>query len=171
MDNEIKRKFIERQIRHLRFVHNSMILLELNKDKLPFEIDDWKILRRAMLHDLDKFSDELVNGYYNLKKYHLKNAIKKVDRNDILNNNDIYTCCNIHYMNNRHHIEYHEKNNEEFSNLDICELCCDMHAKSKDHGADSIEYFNKYILPNSRLIQKHKDNIIHIFELLDELDR
>ena len=50
---DIKARFIDRQIEHLRKAQDNMILLEKNLDKLPFKTKDFEILRRGMQHDLD----------------------------------------------------------------------------------------------------------------------
>lgn len=170
MDFEIKKLHITRQLSHIYDVQKYMILLELNREKLPFFIPEWEIIYRSMFHDSDKFKEQVANNYCKIRKYLKENNIKEINYDMILHNN-LFNVVTFHHKSNSHHFEYHEEKNIDFSELDICEMCCDMFAKSIDHNNDPIEYLEKNLLPKSKFIQKHKENIIFILNLLKELNK
>ena len=45
----------------------------------------------------------------------------------------------LHWKRNSHHPEYYENPND-MSELDLLEMACDCHARSKQYGTDLIEY-------------------------------
>ncbi|MDR3290158.1 MAG: hypothetical protein LBT02_02635, partial [Rickettsiales bacterium] len=63
---EAKKLHIKSIIWHNNIVVNLMVLLENNKNKFPFKINDWELVRRAVRHDFDKFEDNHSNAlsYY-----------------------------------------------------------------------------------------------------------
>lgn len=131
-----------------------MILLEKNLDKLPFKMKDFEILRRAMQHDLDKFSDNLVSGYLRIEeyKYNERNGIP----NKKISKDELYKCSNEHYKTQRHHSVFYILNNSEFSNLDICEKCCDCMAVSERENSDPIQYFQEKVFPTNEIVKKER---------------
>ena len=70
----------------------------------------------------------------------------------------------------RHHTQYHDINNEEYSNIDICEICCDIFAESiiKNEGDCGKGYCLNTLFPNNPKLNKQRDNIFKIFDLLAE---
>ena len=168
LTKQIKQQFIKRQIEHVRLVQDNMILLEINKDKLPFHIDDWKLLQRGMQHDMDKFQDNLVNDFAKIEEYH-SNKRNNIS-NDYIDKLTLYDCCDIHYNTQPHHQEYHISHNIPYSPLDICEFCCDVFASAKRHDNSATEYFLTNILPNNEMLQGEKDNVLYIFNLLTSLN-
>lgn len=163
----IKKQFIERQLNHIRMVQENMILLELNMDKLPFNIPEWEIIYRSMFHDIDKFSPDLASKFYLIEEYHDNKKNNK--SNDYIDKDKLYECCDIHYSTQRHHTEYHKKHNEDFSNLDLCEFCADITACAERNKNDPEEYFLKNQVNNDPFLQKHKDEICNILGLLKTL--
>jgi len=162
-----KEHLIKRQIEHIRLVQDSGIFLELNKDKLPFEIEDFEILNRALCHDLDKFKKgKTRDGYMALAEYH-ENRM-----NDIPNKvkpEDLEYGCEIHYKTQDHHMAYYFDKKVEPSNVAICEMCCDILACANRHNGNvdsAIEYFLKNF--NDEFSKKNKEIFIKIFELLRE---
>lgn len=162
-----KERFIDRQVEHLRRVQDNMILLEKNLDKLPFMIKDFEILRRGMQHDLDKFSDNAGPGYIRIEeyKYNEKNGIpnKKIDKEDL------YKCSNEHYKTQRHHDTFHILNETEFTDLDICEICCDLTAVSERENTDTIQYVKEKLFPTKQIFNKRMDDVLKILDLLKVL--
>ena len=61
--------FFDRFLMHIRKVQDNMVLLEKNKDKLPFKIQKFSLFRRSLYHDLTKFSKKNIEYYSNFHKY------------------------------------------------------------------------------------------------------
>lgn len=57
-----KNNFIDRQFKHIRLVQDNMILLEKNRDKLPFKVEEWELIRSCLGHDSDKFFPDILEG-------------------------------------------------------------------------------------------------------------
>ena len=56
------------------------------------------------------------------------------------------------------------------SNLDICEMCCDLVAISQEFNEkDYTEYFKTKLINEIPLLKKYKDICIYILELLQNL--
>lgn len=166
--NKIKKQFIIRQIEHIRQVQDNMILLEVNSDKLPFKVNNWELLQRGMQHDLDKFSDLLANNFCKIEEYYDNKRNNK--SNDYLFIDNLHICSDIHYQTQSHHLENHIVNNNDYSNLDLCEFCCDCYASSVRYNNDPIEYCEKEIFPKNNLLSNKKTEIIIIFNLLKLLN-
>ena len=162
-----KERFIDRQIEHIRKVQDNMILLEKNLDKLPFKIKDFEILRRGMQHDLDKFSANSAPDYVRIEeyKYNQRNGIPNIE----IDKDELYRCSNEHYKTQQHHDLFHEINNTEFSDLDVCEVCCDLMAVSERENGDIIKFLEEKKFPTSKVFNKRRDDILKIINLLIEL--
>ena len=165
----MEKMHINKQINHIYDVQNYMILLELHKNELPFTIPDWEIIYRSMFHDIDKFNGAMADGYCKIRAYLQERGIEKLSYEDVVASPNIFLSLIMHHKNNSHHFEYHNENNVDFSGLDICEMCCDMFDKSKRHQENPAEYLEENLLPRSKFIQKHKDEIVNVFNLLDDL--
>ena len=163
-----KKQFITWVVRHIRLVQDLAVILELNLNKLPFKIEEWEILNRCMQHDLDKFQTNKADGYVKLEEY-LDNKRNNIN-NNYIDKSTLYNCSNMHYNTQRHHTQYHDINNEEYSNIDICEICCDIFAESiiKNEGDCGKGYCLNTLFPNNPKLNKQKDNIFKIFDLLAE---
>lgn len=144
-------------------------MLECNLDKLPFKIDDWAILNRCMQHDLDKFKRHNADRYVKIEEYY-SNRRNNID-NGYIDKDKLYDCCEDHYKSQRHHTAYHKANSEPYTDVDICEMCCDIAAQSirnndKTFGKD---YVVNTLIPNNSDLNNHKNNIIQILNLLAQL--
>lgn len=166
---EIKEEFIDRQIRHCRKVQDYMILLEKNRDKLPFKVKEWELVRRSFAHDVDKFSPKLVDGYMMVTEY-FEN--KKKGLPNKLTQDDVRPHYNKHGYTQSHHVKYHSKNKTCPSNLDICEMCCDWtaHCEMEDK-VDNEEYFQKVLIYQETFCKEKKDDFLKILKLLRELKK
>ncbi len=165
---QYKKQFIERQMEHIRLVQDLAIILEINKSNLPFKVNDWEILNRCMQHDLDKFRKYNAFGYVKIEEYH-SNKRNNID-NSHIDKNTLYDCSNRHYETQRHHTQYHNINNEYYDNIDICEMCCDIVATSirNNDNACGIDYCLNILFPNNQKLDKYKDDIVEILNLLKE---
>jgi len=169
-NKQFKEQFIKRQMEHLRLVQDLMILLEINKDKLPFEIEkNWELLNRGMKHDLDKFREYNANKYTKIEEYY-SNKRNCLD-NKYIDKNTLYDCSKDHYSTQRHHAEYHEINKETYTNIDICEICCDIFANSirnKDETRGK-NYCLTELFPMFTSLKEYQKNIIIILDLLSSI--
>ncbi|NLE04687.1 MAG: hypothetical protein GX638_07800 [Crenarchaeota archaeon] len=169
-NREDKNSMIDYRLNHIRMVQDNMFLLEKNLDKLPFKLNDFEIARRAMQHDVDKFSDDLAEGFIEIEKNY-KN--RKTNPELYQENEKKLRPIRVkHWENNPHHAIYHLKNNTTFSNLDVCELCCDLDAVSQIMDDDPKEYYlNKQFKEHPELYKDQNENILKVFDLLKELKK
>ena len=169
-----KLEFISRVIWHNRIVANLMVLLEINIEKLPFKIPEWELTRRGIRHDLDKFEENFPDVTISLYVDGIKN-------NDIAEiNKRTATLKHNHGESCPHHIEYHTKNNIPFSNLDICEICCDWIASSqKPRFKDQYslqdmkkikEDFLSIMIDKNPILENYRSDFISIFNLFENLN-
>ena len=168
MTDKIKQQFIKRQIEYIRLVQDLAIILELNINKLPFKVEEWEILNRCMQHDLDKFDKYNADRYKKIEEYY-SNKRNGID-NSYIDLTTLYDCSKEHYKTQRHHTQYHDINNEEYSNIDICEMCCDIFAVSirnndRDYGKSYC--INNLFSQNPKLNER-RDDILKILKLLTE---
>lgn len=57
-----------------------------------------------------------------------------------------------------------------FTNIDLCEMCCDMDASAQRAGeTDNAKYFKDVLLKEFPVLEIHKDKILSIFKLLKSL--
>lgn len=163
-----KQKFINRVLMHNRTVTDLMILLEINREKLNFDIKEWEILNRGISHDFDKFNENFANMIVGIYTDEItdEKEIEEKQKN-----------CHDHHAINSHHLKYHEINNIPFSNLDICEICCDLIAGLKKPRFSNLNFKNyremieNYVEnpENNGLLEKYKDKFLTVADLLDEL--
>jgi uncharacterized protein (DUF608 family) len=151
MESKDKENFIYNIIFwHNRIVANLMALLELSKEKLPFEVADYELLYRGARHDLDKtrpdFAKTLV-AYFSVEK-HTTEDKERMESYNIVKHQEL---CS-------HHVAYHKKHNTRPSDLDICEMCCDWVASSYKPYNSDLEKENKK-LKEIVLNDKFKDNV------------
>ncbi len=119
MNLNIKKNFIERQLKHIRLVQDYMFFLEMNRGKLPFSIDEFTLIERSFFHDTTKFSKQFVGRYLTIAEY--KENEKNNISNEHIDHNVLFDCTKEYYKAEPHHMEHHYKNGTLPSNLDICE--------------------------------------------------
>lgn len=236
--------FIDRTVMHMRRVQDNMILLEKNRDKLPFKIKQFQLLRRGMHHDLSKFSDSFAEGYIYLTKYYFnrdnnrpvsnriyENLILKYTfnlynyinlsirfqflhqnpkksqkylttscisilslskflkifrlfckncflwknsvgnrsniKNDDIDINSLRPITEMHHIKERHH----PHNKKAMSNLDLCEMCCDLAAMAWEKN--EINFTNYYLNIQEKkfpLLKKYNKKIIFLLKFLEKLN-
>lgn len=161
-ENEIL--FLDRTIKHIRRVQDNLILLEKNRDKLPFEIEKW-FLMNCLDHDLTKFRPSIVedyvatNEYFRNKKLGL--SVEHIDYKKL------QKAWKIHEMENGHHPEY----KKEMSDIDLCEMCCDISAMSQEFNEkDYTKYFTEKLIKDVPMLEKYEKDCIKILKLLQELN-
>ncbi len=157
--------FIDRTVMHMRRVQDNMILLEKNRDKLPFKIKQFQLLRRGMHHDLSKFSDSFAEGYIYLTKYYF-NRDSNI-KNDNIDINSLRPIREMHHIKERHH----PHNKKAMSNLDLCEMCCDLAAMAWEKN--EINFTNYYLNIQEKkfpLLKKYNKKIIFLLKFLEKLN-
>ena len=158
-------KFIDRQIAYIIRVKDNMILLEKNRHLLPFKIPQFDLLRRGLKHDLSKFSKNSINAYIIAGEYYYN-----INRNlptDHLNMEYVKTIKNRHYIKEKHH----PHNKIKMSNLDICEMCCDLSAIAWEFNEKNYtKYYLEKHIKDFPILEKYNDNILFILKLLEKLN-
>lgn len=154
--------FIDRTIKHMRLVQDNLILLEKNKELLPFRVKPFELLKRSFKHDIGKFHPELVVAYQKIAEYQYNNINVFPD--------ELERYCDIHYCKERHHPAYHKKYNIKFTDVDLCEMCCDMDASAQRVGElDNAKYFKEVLINEFPILEIYKDKILNIFDILKKL--
>ena len=104
-------------------------LLKNNEEDLAFNL-----LKNLSKHDDSKLNEDefkkLCEIPYNTNSF--TNSKEKMDEK-------LKKCIELHWKNNRHHPEYWD-NVLNMSELDIMEMCCDWHARSKQYNTDFLEF-------------------------------
>lgn len=95
-------------------------LIKLGEHKLAR-----RLYQRGLQHDASKFDDTEYYGMYSSDETYKKIAI------------------HTHRTMNSHHLEYHPEL-LDLSTVDICEMVCDLKARSSEFGTDIKEYIRKF---------------------------
>lgn len=165
MESIYKNIFLDRYLFHIKTVQDGMIMLENNLLKLNLDIDDFELFKRAMFHDVDKLQPNLIGAYIEASKYHYN---KKNNINysiDITEHNRI---ADIHYNTQRHH--FYKNEIQSPSDIDICEMCCDITAVSiEKQEKDNTYYYKNYMLKEYNKLTKYNNKILLVFNLLWKL--
>ena len=125
---------IKDTIIHKKMVLDSAYILceylfSISKKDLAIEL-----IRRAAEHDNSKFQPVELNSISEIKD----NFSNFKNPNLLLPSEDEEK-IKEHWKNNRHHPE-HFSDVENMTELDILEMVCDWHARSKQHNTDLIEF-------------------------------
>ena len=164
-----KNNFIDRQFKHIRFVQDNMILLEKNLDKLPFKVDEWELIRACIDHDSDKFFPDILKGQMAVQEFFYNK--RRGLPNDYIDQNEMKAAQLKHYEKNPHHIEYHLKHNTVMSNIDICEMCCDMAAMCQELWFDNYtKHFRENLVPKFDFLKEKQEIFLNILNLLKRLN-
>ena len=164
MKHKYKKGFLQWMFNHIREMQDNMILLENNLDKLPFKLKSYDLIRRCIYHDLDKFKKDKIDAYYNFYYYCVINDMESPD--------SVEKIRKKHYSTNRHHPDFHLKTGKPFTNIDLCELCCDMLERTYCNYGDYTKQFSyceeKFFIKHPEML-KYKSRMYYIFNLLIEL--
>ena len=98
-------------------------------------VDAIRILARCSVHDISKIQNteeflSLASIVDQIDSMHDINHVLSTSQQDAIR---------LHWKNNSHHPEYYDSAND-MSELDIMEMACDCHARSKQYGTDLLEY-------------------------------
>lgn len=98
-------------------------------------VDAIRLIGRCSVHDMSKIQ--------NTEEFILLASI--VDQIDDMHNiehilsDEQVNAIKLHWKRNSHHPEYYENSND-MSEMDLLEMACDCHARSKQYGTDLLEY-------------------------------
>lgn len=133
-------KQIEDTVNHKKLFLDSAnlmfnLLLEIGENDLALGV-----IRRASVHDNSKFSDIEIEALSQISE-------KQENKDGFTNpeyklNNEQLELIKTHWKHNRHHPE-HFNSIYDMNTLDILEMICDWHARSKEYGTDLIEFVIK----------------------------
>lgn len=137
MQSDKLKEYIDDLMIHKKYMIDSckkMVdwLYEQGEEVLAMEL-----VERALVHDNSKFTDEELDTLGKL--YETKSSLVNPDY--ILNDDD-KQCIMVHWKNNRHHPEFHDKITD-MTEVDILEMVCDWHSRSTQHGTDLLEFVDK----------------------------
>ena len=126
--NHIKDTIIHKQYMMQSALKMYDILISEKQESLAVEL-----LKRAAYHDNSKFEEDEAMLLASLQS-------KKALMDPTINlNEDERKIIEQHWKKNRHHPE-HFDNINEMEDIDIMEMICDWHARSKQHNTDMIEF-------------------------------
>lgn len=98
-------------------------------------VDAIRLLARCSIHDISKIknTEEFLS---------LASIVDEMDAmHDVAHvlSDSQQEAIKLHWKNNSHHPEYYESPND-MSELDIMEMACDLHARSKQYGTNVIDF-------------------------------
>jgi len=142
--------YLERTVRHIRFVQDNMLFLITKYSKeLNLSIKDRQILmHNAMKHDASKFNNVQYRGYIAITEYYKNNATGTWTT-------EMQEAWINHYKAENHH-PIRLKSDKKFIFDTYCQIecCCDLQAMSQEKGEQScLDYFdNKWIADNKQYL-------------------
>ena len=101
-------------------------------------IDAIRLLGRCSVHDISKIQN--TEEFISLAS--IIDEIGQMADVDHVQTRKQVDAKKLHWLHNSHHPEYYESPND-MSELDLLEMACDCHARSKQMGTDLIEFIDK----------------------------
>jgi hypothetical protein len=164
-----KSDYIERQLMHVRYVQDNMFLLEKNLDKLPFKVKDFELIKKGMLHDIDKLTDR-VEDHFTVFRYgfYKRNGLEYPKD---MNIEVVKKHFDEHHNTSSHHFEYHILTGVPLSNADICEIASDIYAVKieKEEKIEDTLSFVSYLTTKFSLKKSDAKKLLAVVKLLDGL--
>lgn len=114
-------------------LESGMILVQYLYDHNRPE-DALNLAKRCTRHDISKFEGEEIAKFTKLDN----SRQSMIDSNETLSE-DTKKIIETHWKNNRHHPE-HFKTHDDMTEIDIMEMVCDWHARSKQFGTDFLSF-------------------------------
>lgn len=100
-------------------------------------VDAIRLIGRCSVHDISKIQ--------NMEEFmSLASIVDDIDSmHDITHvlSEEQTNAIKLHWSRNSHHPEYYDNSND-MSDLDLLEMACDCHARSKQFGTDLLDYIN-----------------------------
>lgn len=132
--NEDILKIIKDTMEHKKMVLDSAYILceylfSVNKNELGIEL-----IKRAVEHDNSKFTTQELQELSTIK-----NDFKNFKDPSMLLSDEEKEKIKQHWKNNRHHPE-HFSNIENMTDVDMLEMICDWHARSKQYNTNLLDF-------------------------------
>ena len=137
VDTEKISKEINDALKHRACVMRSGKYLSRYLIHCNRSVDAIRLLARCSVHDISKIQNteeflSLASIIDQMDSLHDVSYVLSSSQQDAIR---------LHWENNSHHPEHYENPND-MSELDIMEMACDCHARSKQYGTDLIEYID-----------------------------
>lgn len=100
-------------------------------------VDAIRLLARCSIHDISKIQ----NTEEFLSLASIIDQIDSMHNVEHVLSTSQQEAIRLHWKNNSHHPEHYESSND-MSELDIMEMACDCHARSKQYGTNLIDYID-----------------------------
>lgn len=101
-------------------------------------VDAIRLLGRCSVHDISKIQD--TEEFLSLASI-IDEIGQMADVSHVQSKKQVEAKL-LHWQHNSHHPEYYDSPND-MSDLDLLEMACDCHARSKQFGSDLLEYIDK----------------------------
>lgn len=124
-------------------------------------VDAIRLLGRCSVHDISKLQNteefmalaSIIDEINNLKNVNYVQTPEQIE------------VKKLHWQNNSHHPEYYESSND-MSDLDLLEMACDCHARSKQYHTDLISYIKAQQNIRFHFDQDHLKKLLEYCEVL-----
>lgn len=130
LSKEINDTLIHRQCVMRSGKYLAKYLIHCNRS-----VDAIRLIGRCQIHDMSKMT--------NAEEFMaLASIVDTIDEmRDIYNepNQEQLEAKRVHWKNNSHHPEYYDSPND-MTDLDLMEMACDLHARSKQFGTNLLDY-------------------------------
>jgi hypothetical protein len=150
---------------HRECVQRSGLMMATYLKEKQMGGDSTSLIARCQTHDLSKMN--------NLEEFlSLASIVDQID--DMQDIHHIHTheqsrSIELHWSNNKHHPEYYDDPND-MCNLDIIEMVCDCHARSKQFGTEgSAPFLEAKNKSKYHFDIDHYDKVMKSAEIMDNL--
>ena len=130
---EMKDTLIHRQCVMLSGQYLAGALINMGRS-----VDAIRLLGRCSVHDISKIQN--TEEFMSLASI-IDQIVEMQDVSHELSPQQI-EAIKLHWKNNSHHPEYYESPND-MTDIDMLEMACDCHARSKQYGTDLLEFIDK----------------------------
>ena len=100
-------------------------------------VDAIRLIGRCSVHDISKIQN--TEEFMSLAS--IVDEINEMHNIDHCLSERQVAAVKLHWRRNSHHPEYYDNPND-MSDLDLLEMACDCHARSKQYGTDLLEYMD-----------------------------
>lgn len=132
--------------------------------KVSRSVDAIRLLGRCSIHDISKIQNteefmalaSIIDDIENLRDVNYVQTPEQIEAKK------------LHWKNNSHHPEYYESSND-MSDLDLLEMACDCHARSKQYGTDLLSYIKAQQDIRFHFDSEHLKKLLEYCTVLDTI--
>lgn len=132
LSKEINDTLVHRQCVMRSGNYLARYLIHMNRS-----VDAIRLIGRCQIHDMSK----ITNAEEFMALASIVDTIDELKDISYSPNQEQIEAKSIHWKRNSHHPEYYDSPND-MTDLDLMEMACDCHARSKQFGTDLMEYIN-----------------------------